>query len=206
MLPFHITRKVAIRHKKRREAICFMVERIAIIYIESEVQTMRTEKKELNVQIGKRLQTVRENSGYTQKAFAEALDIGVEHYRKIELGMYGLQRENMLILYKKYKIDPAYLLGWFSYLDISANDREIGILVIKKEYLHCGYGAQCLLWFIEKCKEDNVEKIILNVNQSNARAIQFYKKFGFEIFAEEIIPQCNEAIDLAQYKMQLYVK
>ena len=92
MLPFHITRKVAIRHKKRREAICFMVERIAIIYIESEVQT------------------VRENSGYTQEAFAEALDIGVEHYRKIELGMYGLQRENMLILYKKYKIDPTYLL------------------------------------------------------------------------------------------------
>ena len=79
-----------------------MVERIAIIYIESEVQTMRTEKKELNIQIGKRLQTVRENCGYTQEAFAEALDIGVEHYRKIELGMYGLQRENMLILYKKY--------------------------------------------------------------------------------------------------------
>ena len=69
-----------------------MVERIAIIYIESEVQTMRTEKKELNIQIGKRLQTVRENSGYTQEAFAEALDIGVEHYRKIEFGMYGLQR------------------------------------------------------------------------------------------------------------------
>lgn len=56
------------------------------------------------------MQTVRENSGYTQEAFAEALDIGVEHYRKIELGMYGLQRENMLILYKKYKIDPTYLL------------------------------------------------------------------------------------------------
>ena len=24
--------------------------------------------------------------------------------------MYGLQRENMLILYEKYKIDPTYLL------------------------------------------------------------------------------------------------
>ena len=106
MLPFHITRKVAIRHKKRCEAICFMVERIAIIYIESEVQTMRTEKKELNIQIGKRLQTVRENSGYTQEAFAEALDIGVEHYRKIELGMYGLQRENMLIYMRKLMISP----------------------------------------------------------------------------------------------------
>ena len=71
---------------------------------------MRTEKKELNIQIGKRLQIARENSGYTQEAFAEALDVGVEHYRKIELGMYGLQRENMLILYEKYKIDPTYLL------------------------------------------------------------------------------------------------
>lgn len=71
---------------------------------------MRTEKKELNIQIGKRLQTARENNGYTQEAFAEALDVGVKHYRKIELGMYGLQRENMLILYEKYKIDPTYLL------------------------------------------------------------------------------------------------
>ena len=62
------------------------------------------------IQIGKRLQTVRENSGYTQEAFAETLNIGVEHYRKIELGMYGLQRKNMLILYKKYKIDSIYLL------------------------------------------------------------------------------------------------
>lgn len=71
---------------------------------------MRAERKELNIQIGKRLQTARENNGYTQEAFAEALDVGVEHYRKIELGMYGLQRENMLIVYEKYKIDPTYLL------------------------------------------------------------------------------------------------
>lgn len=71
---------------------------------------MRAEKKELNIQIGKRLQNARENNGYTQEAFAEALDVGVEHYRKIELGMYGLQRENMLILYERYKIDPTYLL------------------------------------------------------------------------------------------------
>ena len=110
MLPFHVIGKVAMRHKKRCKAICFVVEYVAIIYSESEVQTMRAEKKELNIQIGKRLQTARENNGYTQEAFAEALDVGVEHYRKIELGMYGLQRENMLILYEKYKIDPTYLL------------------------------------------------------------------------------------------------
>ena len=44
---------------------------------------MKTEKKEINIQIGKRLQTARENSGYTQEVFAETLDVGVEHYIKI---------------------------------------------------------------------------------------------------------------------------
>lgn len=71
---------------------------------------MRAEKKEINIQIGKRLQTARENSGYTQEAFAETLDVGVEHYRKLESGAYSLQPEKMLILYEKYKIDPTYLI------------------------------------------------------------------------------------------------
>lgn len=71
---------------------------------------MKTERKELNIQIGKRMQISRENMGYTQEAFAEVLDVGVEHYRKIENGLYGLQREQMLILYKKYRIDPTYLI------------------------------------------------------------------------------------------------
>ena len=34
-------------------------------YHKSEVNSMKTEKKEINIQIGKRLQTARENSGYT---------------------------------------------------------------------------------------------------------------------------------------------
>lgn len=72
---------------------------------------MNIRKKEINIQIGKRLQSARENNGYTQELFAETLDIGVEHYRKIESGMYGLQPEKMLILYEKYKIEPTYLIS-----------------------------------------------------------------------------------------------
>lgn len=79
-------------------------------YHKSEVNSMKTEKKEINIQIGKRLQTARENSGYTQEVFAETLDVGVEHYRKIESGVYGLQPEKMLILYEKYRIEPTYLV------------------------------------------------------------------------------------------------
>lgn len=71
---------------------------------------MKTEKKDINIQIGKRLRTARQNSGYTQETFAEALDVGVEHYRKLESGIYGLQPEKLLLLYEKYKIDPTYLI------------------------------------------------------------------------------------------------
>ena len=66
---------------------------------------MGTERKPLNIQIGKRLQISRENMGYMQEVFAEVLEVGTEHYRKI-----GLQREQMLVLYQKYKIDPTYLI------------------------------------------------------------------------------------------------
>ena len=71
---------------------------------------MRTDKKDLNIQVGKRLQNIRENCGYTQETFAEKLDIGVEHYRKIESGAYGLQPEKIMKLYSAYSIDPTYLI------------------------------------------------------------------------------------------------
>jgi cardiolipin synthase len=35
--------------------------------------------------------------------------------------------------------------------------------------------------------EDNMHSLLLNVNQNNTRAIQFYQNFGFEIIGEEII-------------------
>lgn len=71
---------------------------------------MPREQKDLNIRIGKRLQEVRENNGYTQERFAEILDVGVEHYRKLESGRHGLHPKKMLILYQEFKIDPTYLI------------------------------------------------------------------------------------------------
>ena len=110
LLPFRIYGKVAMRHEKCCKAICFVAYCVAIIYCESEVYAVKAERKPLNVLIGYRLKIARENGGYTQEEFAETLDVGVEHYRKVELGIYGLQRENMLLLYEKYKIDPTFLI------------------------------------------------------------------------------------------------
>ena len=91
---------------------------------------MSVEKKELNVLVGYRVQIARENGGYTQEEFAETLDVTVEHYRKVELGVYGLQRENMLLLYQKYKIDPTFLItGERS----SSSDFELSLINCTRE-------------------------------------------------------------------------
>lgn len=94
-------------------------------------------------------------------------------------------------------------VGWISFSDTENTQRELCILVVTKDNLHRGYGAKGLLWLIEKSKADGIKELLLNVNQSNTRAIRFYQKFGFEIYAEEIVPECNDAVDLAQYKMRL---
>ena len=94
-------------------------------------------------------------------------------------------------------------IGWISFTDTEFAERELCILVISKEHLRCGYGTQGLSWLINKSRADNMQALLLNVNQSNNRAIQFYQYFGFEVVGEEIIPECNEAVNLAQYKMRL---
>lgn len=94
-------------------------------------------------------------------------------------------------------------VGWLSFSDTEEAQRELCILVVAKEKLRCGYGTKALLWLMKKSKAERMQGLLLNVNQSNTRAIGFYQKFGFEIYAEEIVPECNEAVNLAQYKMRL---
>lgn len=72
---------------------------------------MERDKKELNVEIGKRLREVRDNLGYTQSKFAEILGVGEEHYRKIELGSSGLTVEKVWLLHDQLKIDATYLIA-----------------------------------------------------------------------------------------------
>lgn len=71
---------------------------------------MPRKKKDINIEIGKRLREIRVNNGYTQERISEILGVGVEHYRKLESGLHGLQPDKMLILYQECKIDPTYLI------------------------------------------------------------------------------------------------
>lgn len=72
--------------------------------------TMGRQKKSSNVEIGSRLRLIRENLGRSQAEFSEILEIGDDHYRKLESGSTGLTIEKVRILYEKLNIDPTYLL------------------------------------------------------------------------------------------------
>lgn len=71
---------------------------------------MEQEQKETNILVGKRLKAARTNLGYRQADFAVTLKVTEEHYRKYELGATGLSADKILLLYRRYGIDPTYLL------------------------------------------------------------------------------------------------
>ncbi|MBQ7955582.1 MAG: helix-turn-helix transcriptional regulator [Lachnospiraceae bacterium] len=71
---------------------------------------MRNKKKDLNVQVGQRLQDARKRLGYRQADFAAILEVSEEHYRKYELGTVGFPIDKMSVLFEKFGIEPTYLI------------------------------------------------------------------------------------------------
>ena len=87
---------------------------IAMIYTGKEVQIMEIDRKDTNIQIGKRLREARTNMNKDKAEFAATLDVTEEHYRKLEAGATGLSADKILILYHTYGIDPTYLITGIS--------------------------------------------------------------------------------------------
>ena len=71
-------------------------------------------RKDTNIQIGKRLREARTNMNKDKAEFAATLDVTEEHYRKLEAGATGLSADKILILYHTYGIDPTYLITGIS--------------------------------------------------------------------------------------------
>lgn len=71
---------------------------------------MDKQKKEANIQVGKRLRDARTNLGISQAEFAADFGVSEEHYRKYESGATGVSADKLLVLYRNYGIDPTYLI------------------------------------------------------------------------------------------------
>ena len=61
---------------------------------------------------------------------------------------------------------------------VKLHNSEIDDLIVKRDYQGLGYGRQILLWALEHIE---TEPIVLHVAAWNTKAINLYKKTGFEI-------------------------
>ena len=65
---------------------------------------------------------------------------------------------------------------------LSKNNIELEKIYVLKEYLDKKFGKELMLQAISFSKQNNFETLFLGVWQENHRAVNFYKKFGFETF------------------------
>ena len=59
-------------------------------------------------------------------------------------------------------------------------DAEIYNIAITSDKQRCGLGQRLLDAFLERCRESEARQVWLEVRESNNKAIDFYRKNGFE--------------------------
>ena len=65
---------------------------------------------------------------------------------------------------------------WFLFENV-----DLAFIAVKKEYQHMGYGTLLMKDIMHRCIEKNIEFINLEVRKDDERAVNLYKKFGFEV-------------------------
>lgn len=59
-------------------------------------------------------------------------------------------------------------------------EAEIARIAVDEQYRRKGVGGQLLDYSCACCKEKNIERLLLDVRESNEGAILFYQKYGFQ--------------------------
>ncbi|WP_026728302.1 GNAT family N-acetyltransferase [Flavobacterium denitrificans] len=73
-------------------------------------------------------------------------------------------------------IDNNLIIGYYSYFFKEGKTIKLDNLFILPEYIGKGFGKQLLLDFLNRMKDEKIEKIILD---SEPNAESFYSKMGF---------------------------
>ena len=80
-----------------------------MIAFRNGVVTMR-ERKELNVSIGQRIHSARENAGITQEKLSEKIDTSVQYISDLERGVTGASVATLIKICKTLSVSSDYLL------------------------------------------------------------------------------------------------
>ena len=59
------------------------------------------------------------------------------------------------------------------------DEAQINYFVIKKKFRKKGFGSHLMSFLIKRCKQLNLNKLLLEVSQNNSTAEKFYSQFKF---------------------------
>ena len=77
--------------------------------------------------------------------------------------------------------DDGYVVGYVLFWIKYENEGHIISLAVDKDYQRKQAGTKLLLKAINVLSLFKINKILLEVNENNEGAIEFYKKFNFEV-------------------------
>lgn len=86
--------------------------------------------------------------------------------------------KNNQILYYTLKL-KSKIIGYISF-NVVLENMDIHSIVIDKNYQKKGYGTYLLNFALKYAKDNDVNNIFLEVRKSNTKAINLYKKIGFD--------------------------
>lgn len=69
----------------------------------------------------------------------------------------------------------GYIMGTALYEDCDINN-----VAVSPAYRRIGIGRRMMESFLNQCRQKGVERVMLEVRESNAQAIGLYRAFGFE--------------------------
>ena len=62
---------------------------------------------------------------------------------------------------------------------IVLDEAQINYFVVNQKFRNKGFGSYLMWYLIKKCKKLNINKLLLEVSQSNVTAEKFYNRFDF---------------------------
>lgn len=81
--------------------------------------------------------------------------------------------------------DESLVIGYIG-LHVAYDQGYITNIAVLPDFRSLGVGASLLSRAINRCNEAEVEKLTLEVRQSNEIAISLYQKFGFHVVGKRI--------------------
>ena len=119
--------------------------------------------------------------------------ISIKHINKKDIDLcYGLDSNTISLWSKKqwanelkkegikvYGLSLSNLVIGICVLHVVLDEAQINFFVINQKYRKKGFGSDFMSYLIKECEKLNINKLFLEVSQSNITAEKFYSRFDF---------------------------